>query len=288
MVFLPLDANKRAACETVFEKIVREEGQRVLGWRTVPVVASACGEIARRALPEVRQVFIGPGAGVADQEALERKLYVIRKRAFRAHRRSRAGGTGALLLLLAFDSDDCLQGPAHLAPDPEVLSRPARSRACERAGDGSSALLDQHVPDLGPGASVPLAEPQRRDQHAARKRSTGCMRGRCMFSSPLFGDDIAKLPADRRAHPDSDSANVRQRARAAGAHRAFAAARRDDDDPGGVAERRADEREQARVLRVSLLHDGAVGRSRLDRLHRRASGSARCSIATVCARRVTR
>jgi len=81
-VFLPLDPDKRAACEAVFERIVQEEGQRVLGWRTVPAVETECGNIARRALPEIRQVFVGCGAGIADREALERKLYVIRKRAF--------------------------------------------------------------------------------------------------------------------------------------------------------------------------------------------------------------
>jgi glutamate synthase domain-containing protein 2/glutamate synthase domain-containing protein 1/glutamate synthase domain-containing protein 3 len=80
-VFLPLDPERRAACEAALERIVAEEGQRVLGWRTVPVDQSACGEIARRGLPEIRQVFIARGAAAADREAFERKLYVIRKRA---------------------------------------------------------------------------------------------------------------------------------------------------------------------------------------------------------------
>ena len=54
----------------------------MLGWRTVPVVESECGDIARRGMPAIRQVFIARGSDVADQEALELKLYVIRKRAF--------------------------------------------------------------------------------------------------------------------------------------------------------------------------------------------------------------
>ena len=78
-VFLPLDPERRKAAEAVVERVVREEGQRLLGWRTVPVVESACGDIARLGLPAVRQVFIGRGEGIADAEALERKLYVIRK-----------------------------------------------------------------------------------------------------------------------------------------------------------------------------------------------------------------
>jgi glutamate synthase (ferredoxin) len=83
-VFLPLDPERRMACETRFEQIVQEEGQRVLGWRTVPVVESECGEIARRGIPTIRQVFVARGADISDLEALERKLYVIRKRAFNA------------------------------------------------------------------------------------------------------------------------------------------------------------------------------------------------------------
>jgi len=91
-VFLPLDPDKRAACEALFERVVKEEGQRVLGWRTVPAVESECGTIARRALPEIRQVFVGRGAGIADAEALERKLYVIRKRAYNEIRTSTIDG----------------------------------------------------------------------------------------------------------------------------------------------------------------------------------------------------
>jgi glutamate synthase (NADPH) large chain len=80
MVFMPLDPHKREACETIFEQVVREEGQQVLGWRAVPVDETQCGVIARQGLPAIRQIFIGKGAGVNDEAALERKLYVIRKR----------------------------------------------------------------------------------------------------------------------------------------------------------------------------------------------------------------
>jgi glutamate synthase (NADPH/NADH) large chain len=80
MVFLPLEAGKRNACEEIFERIVREEGQRFLGWRSVPVVESACGEIAHQGMPAIRQIFIGRSDDIRDEDALERKLYVIRKR----------------------------------------------------------------------------------------------------------------------------------------------------------------------------------------------------------------
>jgi glutamate synthase domain-containing protein 2/glutamate synthase domain-containing protein 1/glutamate synthase domain-containing protein 3 len=80
MVFMPLDATKRRACKEIFERVVIEEGQQFLGWRSVPVDPSQCGEIAREGLPAVSQIFIGRANNLADQEALERKLYVIRKR----------------------------------------------------------------------------------------------------------------------------------------------------------------------------------------------------------------
>ncbi len=81
MLFLPLDPAKQRAGEAIVERVVREEGRRLLGWRDVPVVPPACGDIARRAMPRIRQLFIGRGGGGGDSEALERTLYVIRKRA---------------------------------------------------------------------------------------------------------------------------------------------------------------------------------------------------------------
>ncbi len=82
IVFLPQNEAERKFCESAFERVVREEGQRLLGWRSVPIVESACGTIARRALPYIRQIFIAAeGPLVEDEEALERKLYVIRRRA---------------------------------------------------------------------------------------------------------------------------------------------------------------------------------------------------------------
>ena len=36
-VFLPLEPERRNACEEIFERVIREEGQQLLGWRTVPI-----------------------------------------------------------------------------------------------------------------------------------------------------------------------------------------------------------------------------------------------------------
>ncbi len=81
MVFLPSDAESRRACEAAIERTVRYEGQVLLGWRDVPVDNSGLAQAAKDIEPVIRQVFIGRGEGVADSDALERKLYVIRKEA---------------------------------------------------------------------------------------------------------------------------------------------------------------------------------------------------------------
>jgi glutamate synthase (ferredoxin) len=88
MVFLPPDPAQRGECEQIFERIAAEEGQRVLGWRTVPTSNATLGTTARAAEPLMRQVFIGVGSKIADPAAFERKLYVIRKLAENAIRYS--------------------------------------------------------------------------------------------------------------------------------------------------------------------------------------------------------
>jgi glutamate synthase (NADPH/NADH) large chain len=80
MVFLPHEVHQQNTCQRLLEKVIREEGQTLLGWRRVPVDPTAPGPLAQSVLPEVRQVFIGAGREAADPDALERKLYVIRKR----------------------------------------------------------------------------------------------------------------------------------------------------------------------------------------------------------------
>lgn len=88
MVFLPQDESVRRKHEEIFESIIAEEGQSLLGWRTVPTNDEKLGESAKKVKPFVRQAFIGRSAALADDMAFERKLYVIRKRAEQAIRYS--------------------------------------------------------------------------------------------------------------------------------------------------------------------------------------------------------
>jgi glutamate synthase (ferredoxin) len=88
MVYLPRDPAQRAECEKIFTGIVAGEGQRVLGWRTIPTNNASLGATAKASEPFMRQVFIARNPKLADDMAFERKLYVIRKRAENAIRYS--------------------------------------------------------------------------------------------------------------------------------------------------------------------------------------------------------
>ena len=180
------------SAKEAFERIVNEEGQRILGWRDVPVVESACGDIARRGMPAVRQVFIARGPGLADVEALERKLYVIRKRATTA-----AENLGLF--------------------DPELFYFCSLSAlTVVYKGQLISTQMPEFFPDLlDPSFKTALAMVHQRFStntfpswdraHPYRFMShngeINTLRGNInwmharekMFSSPLFGDDIKKL-----------------------------------------------------------------------------------------------
>ena len=79
MVFMPKDPAKLNVCKKHIEKAVRAEGQVLLGWRVVPTHNETIGTMARAMEPAIWQVFVGRGPDMADQDAFERKLYVIRK-----------------------------------------------------------------------------------------------------------------------------------------------------------------------------------------------------------------
>ncbi|MFM6986232.1 MAG: glutamate synthase central domain-containing protein, partial [Hydrogenophaga sp.] len=82
MIFLPKEHASRLACEQEMERAIKAEGQVLLGWRDVPVNKDMpMSPTVREKEPIMRQVFIGRGADVIVQDALERKLYVIRKTA---------------------------------------------------------------------------------------------------------------------------------------------------------------------------------------------------------------
>jgi glutamate synthase (NADPH/NADH) large chain/glutamate synthase (ferredoxin) len=80
MCFLSTDTAVRQRHEALLERIVHDEGQRLFGWRDVPIDAEQTGTVAGACRPVIRQLFVGAtGALTSDRDAFERKLYVIRR-----------------------------------------------------------------------------------------------------------------------------------------------------------------------------------------------------------------
>jgi len=84
MMFLPQDQSRRTECESIVNDCVVLQGQKLLGWRTVPVDPSDLGRLSRDTQPYIRQVFVEAGKGISDPKAFDRVLYLIRRRIERA------------------------------------------------------------------------------------------------------------------------------------------------------------------------------------------------------------
>ncbi|HEY9888371.1 MAG TPA: hypothetical protein V6D02_08225, partial [Candidatus Obscuribacterales bacterium] len=86
MIYTSPDPAIRQQSRALFEQVVAEEGQTVIGWRDVPTDNTSLGETAQASEPFMEQAFIQRSADLADDLAFERKLYVIRKRSHMAIR----------------------------------------------------------------------------------------------------------------------------------------------------------------------------------------------------------
>ena len=79
-VFMPKDLVSRNECQKITERIARENGMTVLGWRDVPVNSKVLGATSRRTEPKVRQVFVGMGDTFYNRQDFDRRLYLVRQR----------------------------------------------------------------------------------------------------------------------------------------------------------------------------------------------------------------
>jgi glutamate synthase (NADPH/NADH) large chain len=82
IVFLPRIKHEREKCRSVVENLIREQGQRLIGWRKVPQESEIAdiGAAARSGEPHMEQLIIAAADGLQG-DAFERQLYLIRKRA---------------------------------------------------------------------------------------------------------------------------------------------------------------------------------------------------------------
>jgi glutamate synthase domain-containing protein 2/glutamate synthase domain-containing protein 1/glutamate synthase domain-containing protein 3 len=192
MVFLPQEADESDLCEQILERIVREEGLKFLGWRAVPVVESACGTIARRAMPVIKQAFVAPAEMVKDGDAFERKLYVVRRQ-IENHVRAAQLRQDDLFYVCSFSARTLVyKGQLISTQIPQFfpdLLEPTMTSAL--------AMVHQRF-STNTFPSWSRAHPYRLMCHNGEintlRGNVNWMHAReKMFSSPLFGDDIRKL-----------------------------------------------------------------------------------------------
>ncbi len=190
MIYASPDRAIRGQSRQIFEQIVAEEGQKVLGWRDVPTDNSPLGETAKSSEPFMQQVFIQRAAELTNDTDFERKLYVIRKRSHTAIR--------------ATEIDSCWY--------PSSLS----CRTIVYKGMLMTAQVGQYYPELSdPDIESALAlvhsrfstntfpswERAHPYRYIAHNGEINTMRGninwmnarQSLFESALFGDDMQKI-----------------------------------------------------------------------------------------------
>ena len=192
MVYLPENKQHRYKCEKLFEEIVANEGQTVLGWRTVPTQNFGLGNWARKNEPVVRQIFIGRDSKLTDDMAFERKLYVIRKLAERGIRYAGIKGGDRFYIPSLSYKTIIYKGmllPGQVEPFYSDLSDPALATAI--------ALVHSRF-STNTFPSWERAHPYR---YIAHNGEINTLRGninwmvarQSMIESDLFGPDIRKL-----------------------------------------------------------------------------------------------
>jgi glutamate synthase domain-containing protein 2/glutamate synthase domain-containing protein 1/glutamate synthase domain-containing protein 3 len=191
MTFLPVEKHQRLQCEGILERIVREEGLTVLGWRDTPVDGTAIGRVARASQPYIQQIFVDRAAGM-EENAFERKLYVIRKRAESEVAESDMQDRG-MFYVPSLSARTIVYKGLLLAPqianfygelsDPDVMS--------------ALCLVHQRF-STNTFPSWQLAHPYRYVAHNGEintlKGNVNWMHARqSVLESPLFGNDLKKL-----------------------------------------------------------------------------------------------
>ncbi|HEX6020916.1 MAG TPA: glutamate synthase large subunit, partial [Solirubrobacter sp.] len=195
--FLPREKERREVFERLLEKTVTDEGQRVVGWRDIPVDKDYVGITANLYAPYIKHLIVAASDELADdQDAFERKLYVIRR-------------------------------VAEIAAGPELVIPSFSSRTIVYKGMLTSPQLLGYYPDLqdprtktalalvhsrfstNTFPSWELAHPYRMIAHNGEintlRGNINWMRAReSQLASDLFGDDLKKiLPVVRPGGSDS-------------------------------------------------------------------------------------
>jgi glutamate synthase domain-containing protein 2/glutamate synthase domain-containing protein 1/glutamate synthase domain-containing protein 3 len=193
--FLPHERGRRRELEQLLEATVAEEGQSVVGWRDVPVDPRHVGATAGDVAPLIRQLFVA-AAPELDDDAFERKLYVIRRRAELS--------AGPELVVPSFSSRRVVYKGMLTAPQlpgyfPDLVD--------ERFASALALVHSRFSTNTLP--SWELAHPYRLIAHNGEintvQGNVNWMRAReSQLASDLFGDDLRKvLPVVRQGGSDT-------------------------------------------------------------------------------------
>src|SRR3989475_4069177 len=209
LVFLPRNAGDREAARQLVERIVAEEGQRLLGWRAVPTDDGPIGPSAMAVEPVFEQLFVAcdPSLTGADARArFERKLYVIRKRI--EHQADRLPVADAaskkLFYIVSLSANTLIYKGMLTAGQIETMFPDLTDRDVESA----LALVHQRF-STNTFPSWPLAHPYRYVAHNGEintlRGNINWMRAReALCQSGVLGDDLAKVfPVTREGLSDS-------------------------------------------------------------------------------------
>ena len=78
MIFFPKDIRLKEECRDIFNRSAEHLGLEILAYRKVPVNPNGIGPTALSVEPEIEQVFVACPDYIADAEAFERKLFILR------------------------------------------------------------------------------------------------------------------------------------------------------------------------------------------------------------------
>jgi glutamate synthase domain-containing protein 2/glutamate synthase domain-containing protein 1/glutamate synthase domain-containing protein 3 len=206
LVFLPVEPQQRLLCEGIVERIIREEGLDLLGWRDLPVDIEAIGRVARASQPYIEQVFIRRAKGM-DQDWLERKLYVVRKRAEREINESEEIRDKSFFYVPSLSSRTIIYKGLLLSSQISTFYGDLADPECVSA----LCMVHQRF-STNTFPTWQLAHPFRFICHngeinTVRGNAAWMAARQPILQSPLFGDDIRKLMPVVQPH-GSDSANL--------------------------------------------------------------------------------
>ena len=192
MIFLPGNSATRSHCEALIEQTIEAEGQALLGWRDVPTDNSGLGMGVKQVEPVIRQVFIGRGDQLADVNAFERKLFVIRKQVENAIRESGLAGHESFYIPSFSSRTLCYKGMLLASQVGSYYADLNDARVTT-----ALALVHQRF-STNTFPSWDLAHPFRMIAHNGEintlRGNTNWMNARRhSMASELFGDDLQKL-----------------------------------------------------------------------------------------------